>query len=399
MTKNKKIISLISLIFIVLVGISVYLVVYAFDYRSVLSPFSPGTRISNIYIGGKTAYQVEEELDTLITEWKTCDKLAIELNYQNHAYTIDIDPDIFSFNVEKSVKNIKNNEKTNYDKGTNILLVDFKEENQIATILAKHYTNLKFTDFDIEIIEKELIKKVSLLQKEIYIDLAIALNEESAKNNKVGEVKTIVLEGDRSNKLTELINRYFSEPIEIKAREQFSFNELIINLYEEYDNSLKLNFNELAKIFDYYFTNDELNRMATGVYNTILPTNFINIGKKTSNVLPYYTTSGFESCVRINFDYVVTDNQVTAINFKNIDDLTFYNPNNHAYYLEINIETDELTFQLYGPEFIYDFEINPNTEVIIDDDTGQIGYYSVVERIIKLNNKTLDKIVLAEDTY
>lgn len=402
MTKNKKIISLISLIFIVLVGISVYLVVYAFDYRSVLAPFSPGTRISNIYIGGKTANQVEEEIVSRINEWKSAEDLNIELSYQNRAYTIDIDPDIFTFNVEKSVKNIKNSEKTNYDKGINILIVDFKEENQIADILAKHYNKLKFTDYDIEIIEDELRKKVSFLHKEIYIDLAMAINEKTAKNHKVGAEVSVVIEVDRNNKLAELIDNYFSERIELKPREQFKLNEFIIGLYDEYNKENgfpKLNFNETDKIFDYYFNDDELNRIATGIYQTILPTNFINIGRDTSDVLPYYTVSGFESCVKINYEYVITSNQITNINFTSISDLTFYNPNNHAYYLDISKEENELIFQLYGPEFIYDFEIEPNTEAIIDSETGQIGYYSRVERIIKLDGEILEVIVLAEDTY
>jgi len=410
MTNNKKIVGLVSLLFLVLVMVSIYLIIYSLDYRSVITPYSQGTRISNIYISGKTSSQVEEELNKRIENWKK--NFNIELTYQNSSYIIEIDdPNIFSFNISRTISNIENGKETNYEKGINIIDVKFKKENYIDELLTEHYDELKINDFDNSFIEAKLIKKVSFLANEIYIDLGMALNEESIKDNKVGDeiqiLSGVSKEDSRYDILDELILEYFSEPIEIRARTQFSFNDYIIDKYEKYlsNNILPdINIDEINTIYNYFFYNDELNRLATGIYQTILPTNFNNIGKSISDTLPTYarenveTSNGMsliirEAAVDLHFYYDYIGKEITDIKFENNEDLTFYNPNNHSYYLLVDLIDDKFVFQLYGPTFINDYYIDSKIR------SYDSGYHSILKRVTYYNNVEIKSEVLTEDIY
>src|SRR5690554_524886 len=410
MTNNKKIVGLVSLLFLVLVMVSIYLIIYSLDYRSVITPYSQGTRISNIYISGKTSSQVEEELNKRIENWKK--NFNIELTYQNSSYIIEIDdPNIFSFNISRTISNIENGKETNYEKGINIIDVKFKKENYIDELLTEHYDELKINDFDNSFIEAKLIKKVSFLANEIYIDLGTALNEESIKDNKVGDeiqiLSGVSKEDSRYDILDELILEYFSEPIEIRARTQFSFNDYIIDKYEKYlsNNILPdINIDEINTIYNYFFYNDELNRLATGIYQTILPTNFNNIGKSISDTLPTYarenveTSNGMsliirEAAVNLHFYYNYINKKITDIKFENNEDLTFYNPNNHSYYLLVDLIDDKFVFQLYGPTFINDYYIDSKIR------SYDSGYHSILKRVTYYNNVEIKSEVLTEDIY
>lgn len=408
MTNQKKLVWLISLIFFILVIISIYLVIYVFDFRGVITPYSQGTYVSNIYIGGKTSSQVEEELNKRIDAWSK--DFYIELSFQNRSYIIKIDDrDIFDFNIEKTVQAIENGKKSDYEKGINVIIVNFKKEKQIEEILSPHYEELKSSNFNLELIETELLKRVSLLYKEIYLDLGIALDIEKAKANKVGE--EIKINSGSNNNLQKLINEYFAHPIEIKGKSDFSLNEYLIERYNTYldNNGLpNININDYEQIFNYFFNNDELNRIATGVYQTILPTNFININKSTSLTLPSYarenvaTDTGMaliirEAAIEIKYDCLFAeinhDIYITDIKFESVKDLRFYNPNYHSYYLKITYQDDKIVFQLYGPSFIYDYKILFTTK------SFNGSFESRLERVTYYKEKEISRQVLAEDYY
>lgn len=412
MTNNKKIVSLISLLFFILVAVSIYLVIYSLDYRSVLTPFSQGTYVSDIYIGGKTSSQVEDELKHRIESWKKASNFHIELGYQDRSYIIEIDdPEIFSFNLDKTISKIQNGKGSNYEKGINIIDVKFKNDNYLEELFAKHYDKLKFTDFDLSIIEAKLLKNVSFLAKEIYLDLGIALNENTAKENKVGQeirIKSgVIVTDSRYEILDDLISEYFAEVIEIKGKTQFSFNELLINQYEKYltnNNFPSINIDEVANIYNHFFTDEELNILATGFYQTILPTNFNNIEKHVSEIAPSYAKENGvkgllikEAKVEINYDPHIekrgNDYYITDIDFENIEDLNFYNPNYHSYYLKVDLINDYFLFQLYGPNFIYDYTID------YERDSYDYGHHIIIERIISYEGIEIDRKVLSEDFY
>lgn len=408
MTNQKKIVWLITLIFFILVFISIYLVIYVFDFRGVITPYSQNTYVSNIYIGGKTSSQVEEEITKRINEWK--EDFYIELSFQNRSYIINIeDSQIFDFNIEKTIQEIENGKISNYEKGINVIKVDFKKENQLEEILSDHYDELKFSDFNVDVVKTELLKRVSFLYKEIYLDLGMALDLEKAKVNKVG--KEIHINSGINNNLNKLVAEYFTHPIEIKGKSHFSLNEYLINSYNTYLENFSIpniSITDYEQIFNYFFTNDELNRIATGVYQTILPTNFVNINKSISKTLPSYARENInidtgmaliirEAAIDIKYDYIIeeinNEHFITNIKFSGEKDLSFYNPNYHSYYLKIDYRDDNLVFQLYGPSFIYDYKILFTTK------SYHGGYESRLVRVTYYKGKELNRQVLAEDYY
>ncbi|HEY8364797.1 MAG TPA: hypothetical protein VIK84_04415 [Haloplasmataceae bacterium] len=403
MSNNKKLVSLITLIFIILAGIAVYLIVYSFDYR--LTPFSKGTEVSNIYIGGKTEQQTEEELMKRVNEWKRAERI-IEVSYQNQSYTVEIDPNIFSFDIPNTIDSIQNGKKADYEKNINILKVTIVsgKENHINDKLNEILALVNYKDFDLEKVKSYILKKVTFLAKEIYVDLSMAINLDSAKLNKIQTVKSSLTGYQRYNDFNTLISRYFSEPIEIKAKSEFSLNQYILAAYKTYaQNNVipKIDIKDYHKIFQYYFNEEELNRIATGIFESIIKTNFIVERVHISKSLPSYAQLGKEAALDIELNPIVEGGKITDVEFLGIKDLIFYNPNGHSYFLKIIVNNNQLEFQLYGPDFIYSFNENIIIEEILDEIDGQLltGYFFKLERISYLRGNMVEKRTLMEDFY
>ncbi|QVK19181.1 hypothetical protein KHQ81_05635 [Mycoplasmatota bacterium] len=437
MTNNKKLVSLIFIVFILLMGVTIWLVFYSLDNNRI-TPYPDGTEVGYVYIGGKNTWQAENALRKEINKWKNAENLKIELSYQNQAYTIDVDPSIFRFDINKTIQNAIEKEKMQYDQGINVIVVDFSEGNEyyIENLLSEHYDNLKFSAFDIEIIKSEVLKNVSFLFKEIYIDLGIAVNDETAKETPIGD--PVVLIYNQAEFLKNRIEFMIKKPFEIKEQSQFSLNDFLIEIYSNEDNQIsETKLENVNEIYDLYFSEDELNIIATGIYQTILDTNFKNISKHISDKLPAFVSqAGLEANVHIGYDFTTEDrvddlNQpytmITEITFSNLKDLTFNNPNNYSYYIEVNNDVNEhnqnvLTFQLYGTPFINTYshyfavhkeilqgetlwpsnDVSPGEKELVD--AGYSGYRSIVARKTKISypgSNGLKEVnqILSEDIY
>ncbi len=430
MTNNKKLISLIFFIFLILMAVTIWLVLYSLDnYR--ITPYPSGTEVGYVYIGGKNTGQAESVLRDKINEWKNANNLTIELCYQDSAFIIDVEPDKFHFDVEKSIQNVVESRQMNYEEGINVIEVTFTEgnENYIEDILSNQYDELKFSEFDTDMIQNEVLKYVSYLYKEIYIDLGIAVDENVAKTTPVGDPIEIVY--DEADFLSNKINGIFNQEIRIEARQQFSLNEFLIEVYQQENNKIsETSVDNIDEIDNMFFLNNELNIIATGIYQTIIDTNFKNINKHISQKLPSFVQAGLEANVEIDKNYIFKDEQqeiISDVSFTSIKDLSFYNPNNQAYFITISHDVntsdqDVLVFQLYGTPFIntytHDFFIKkeipqgeiewPSHTVNPDDrilhDPGYPGYRSIVYRKTEIayprdDGKTEINTILTEDFY
>jgi len=140
-------------------AITIWLVLYSLDNNRI-RPYADGTEIGYVYIGGKNERQAEIELNEKINVWKNSENLKIEISYQDHAYAIEIDPNVFSFDVNKSISSVNDGKEMNYEKGINLINVSFSVENEnyIDDLLLEHYEKLKFSSFDIQVIKDELLK-------------------------------------------------------------------------------------------------------------------------------------------------------------------------------------------------------------------------------------------------
>ncbi|MEH7384770.1 VanW family protein [Bacillus sp. JJ1521] len=110
------------------------------------------------------------------------------------------------------------------------------------------------------------------------------------------------------------------------------------------------------------FSNEALSVIATGIYSTILSSNFEIIERHISDQFPYYATFGFEAMIE-------NENK----------DLILNNINPHEYRLVFSFEDHEFNVQLMGPD------LQQSIHVVIADEE------SFEPKIIKQFDSTLSK--------
>jgi hypothetical protein len=91
---------------------------------------------------------------------------------------------------------------------------------------------------------------------------------------------------------------------------------------------------------------DTLSLIASGIYQSILPTNFSIEERNIGNSLPKNVSPGFEA----------------KFNFDQNDDLAFSNPNKSKYFIVLAIVNRNLKVTLRGEEFPYHYKITENEQ-------------------------------------
>ncbi len=421
MTNNKKMFSLIFIIFIVLTAITILLIISTLDNNRI-TPYAEGTEVGYIYIGGKTYSQAVHALETDINNWKNADDLTIELTYQDSAFTVDLNPDVFQFDASGSINSIVEKQKMDYSTGRNVVKVSLAagQENYFNQLISSHFLDLKFHDFDINLIESQVLEEVSFLYKNIYVDLGSAVNVSTAKTTPIGNPTMLIFA--QADFLKSRIDNFIGNSFEIKAKSQFSLNDLIIGLYNQElkDNGgfTETKLDDIDNIYNYYFSQAELNVIATGIYQTILDTNFTNISKNISEKLPQFVINspGLEANSQIGYEFTTEEKMdanntrytaITNVTFDNIKDLSFYNPNDYSYYIKVKSAIDGsnnnvLSFQLYGTPFINQYSHKILNENIITS-SGAVGEHAIVTRTTKITfpkgELTSVDTILSEDIY
>lgn len=362
MTNNKKMFSFIIILFILLAAITAGIVYFAYNITK-FTPYGHNTEVGNVYIGGMIESDAKEVVENKISNWK--EEATITLVYQG--YEMELDKSKFELDLDKTFSKINDRQ--------NNLEVTIVEENYLKNILNENESIIKFNDFNIGLLEQNLLTNISSLYKTIRVDIESYVNIDTAKTNFLKEISL--------NYNDDNFDDYQSN-IEIFGNKQFSFLTMI-------------------KEKEISFTDEKLSVLSTGIYKLIIDTNFNNIQKYISLECPYYTTPGYEAMTSVEYNL----------------DLSFYNPNGNSYFIMVNYDdiNSQLKFRLYGAPFINsithendieilqpsdvywygteynNIELEENEEIIIE--AGKLGYRHRIYRII--NNQS--KILLKEDIY
>ncbi|NLG82282.1 MAG: hypothetical protein GX490_07200 [Bacilli bacterium] len=423
---NRKKLFVILVFLIIITGVIIWLVIFSMD-NNIITPYKDGTQVGYVYIGGRNTSQAENDLATAIRKWRdskyvlngeTINGPMIVLSYQDDSYRLYLDHTKFNFDVGRSIQRVQDGRQMDYAAGVNIIYVTV-EAGYIEDLI-KNDKYIKFTEFNYDALEKEVIKYVSFLFKEIYIDIGQFIDESASQENYLHQVK--INYPDASHFVTYKFNHYFGDMIEIKPKTQFSLADLIIQAFNEkpfietkYDENDRLKAYET--IINNYLTQTELSIFATGIFKTILNTNFVNIERHYSSYLPEVFTPqndyiGYEALVELDYTFYDTtrtnptthqqETYITGVTFSKLKDLTFYNPNRHSYYIKVSNAVENginvLVFSLYGPPFVNeygyvryagDFGTSNAFEIFTKVGASRNGYRTKLYRTVKYYDKDI----------
>ena len=146
---------------------------------------------------------------------------------------------------------------------------------------------------------------------------------------------------------------------------------------------------------------EDLNMLATGVYQSLMQTNFQLIERNIGRVLPDY--------VELGYDAVATPGSM---------DLQFYNPNYYSYELKLTFEARTLRVSVIGKPFPFTYQLKTTDARVVEPRKvvqfsenrrigdkqiireGKNGYFVRIYQVIyNQNNELMKEILIAEDYY
>ena len=197
---------------------------------------------------------------------------------------------------------------------SNPVLVQLEDLNPFLYSIS---ATLSTDDFIMNELEAKIITSAQMLETgshQIILEDFLADNENQF---------TILEEASISTNESEELIVLTDHSIEIGATSQFS----LLHFIEEQG---LIGFSPLS-----------LNKIATAIYQVILPTNFSIIERHISNELPDYATLGYEAKIDVE------QNQ----------DLIFSNPNKFSYFIEFEEKDGKLYVNLNGPSLLNQYVI------------------------------------------
>lgn len=280
----------------------------ALAYDSVINrsdEFAEGTTIGSVSVAGKTRNEAMKMVDEQLTDYLNETKITLKYKEKSEAFDLGL----FHFDVENSVSKAKHG--------------------QVNSVIVK-----------LDTIEDVLISLSPSILDDIHLDEVQAAILNYAENLEPGNYEirldpyltgagsetTIAESVIKSQFVENELDLFTGKSIEIPATSQFSL--------------LKYVEDEIGAV-----SQGSLSKIATAIYDVILPTNFDIIERHISSELPAYASLGFEA--------------KADIDLKN--DLVFSNPNEFSYFIEFENKNDSLYVSLKGPEFL-------NKYVIISED-------------------------------
>ncbi|MFS0822526.1 G5 domain-containing protein [Bacillus sp. 1P02SD] len=274
--------------------------------------------------------------------------------------------EMFSFNILESINTAVN--------GTqNLLLTGIKDEN-FEKVLNE------FSSIDINTVE---------LENELLLS-ASTLHPGEIEINLMQFVKV-----DENNVVSQSVIRNLKDESEIvKWVKEFG----LLNLPANKPFSLLTFLSESGTTSNY--SNEALSVIATGIYSTVLSSNFEIIERHISAQLPYYATFGNEALIE-----------------KEKKDLMIYNVNPYEYKLLFSLKNHEFSVELIGPEIQTSINVKiedvesiepkiikqydstlPKGEMVIKQ-KGTAGQFGKIYRIIQKVGEVDEKVKIAEDYY
>ncbi|MDR7077913.1 hypothetical protein J2Y03_002939 [Neobacillus niacini] len=275
--------------------------------------YSVGTTIGSIDISGKSESETISLLEEKYVEWVKNTKF--ELQYSEKIVPFDVN--LFSFDAAQSVYSIKDGQ--NNTVSMNIDIMPVQDQFQ-----------LQFPQLDVNVLEltklkTDLTNTASKFESGSFIfnlNKDYLLADASNKDNVIS--KAIVLLTEVPNDLEAFVT---ANP-EMQIAEGATFSLLDFAKQKKIESS------------------SSLSLIATGIYQSILPTNFKIMERSISNALPMFTAVGFEA----------------KANVADGSDLIIGNPNTTPYTVELKLDNNHLIVTLKGEKFLYDYKISKKDE-------------------------------------
>jgi hypothetical protein len=326
--------------------------------------FQENTWIGPIDISGLEKTEANQLLATKVTEWQA--NSSIQLSFMEVNGSLPLENIIFR--IEESVQNAKDSTRNEV-----IINIDDSTLHHAITSMAPTLSENKV---DIDLLKRDIITKVSTLQMgTIEISLGDFLNIPIEENQIVHRITIPITNEDLQN---------IGATLMIEPKGTFSV----------------LSFLEKQGLSELDPTNIDL--LSSGIYQSILSTNFEILERHIGVQLPENISLGYEAKVDSKLKW----------------DLSFYNPNEEIYKIEMYSDGTFLVFEVVGVPFLYEYKImqedlqvydpkiikqfSPLLEPgqLITKKAGQKGYYVEVFRLI-LNEtgKIMKKQLLAKDFY
>ena len=250
--------------------------------------YSEGTTVGSIDVSGKTESETISLLEEKYVEWVKNTKF--ELQYSEKIVPFDIN--LFSFDATQSVYSIKDGQNNTVSMTIDIMPVQDQVQLQ--------FPQLDANELELTKLKTDLTNTASKFEPGSYIfnlnkDYLIA--DASNKDNVIS--KAIVKLTEVPNDLEAIVT---ANP-EMQIAEGATFSLLDFAKQQKIESS------------------SSLSLIATGIYQSILPTNFKIMERNISSALPNYTAVGFEA----------------KVNVADGADLIIVNPNTTPYTVELKI--------------------------------------------------------------
>jgi hypothetical protein len=326
--------------------------------------FSDNTWIGPINASGLNKEEVKQQLLTKVSEWQT--HSSVQLSFKETYELIPIEDIIFK--VDESVQVAK-------DSKNSELLIDI-DDASIQNVLISISPTFEDNKVDIAMLKRHLITEVSSLQvKAIDINVEDFLSIPEVEGQIVHSISIPVINDDIQN---------IGATLKIEPNGTFSLLSFLeIQGLTELDPSI-------------------INLVSSGIYQAILRTNFEILERHIGSELPEYIGLGYEAKVDANLKW----------------DLSFYNPNDDNYKIEIYSDGKSLKFDVIGVSFLYEHTVmqeglqifnpktikqyNPLLELGQSKITknGQKGFYIEVSRLIlDETGKLVEQQLVSKDYY
>jgi hypothetical protein len=330
--------------------------------------FSEGTTVGVVDVSGKTETEAISLLEEKYVDWVKNTK--VELQYSE--ITVPLDVNLFHFDSAQTVTSIKDGQQN-----PAIVTIDLLQVGEQVQIL--------FPQIDTNILEltkltADLNKTASQFSNGSFsfnLSTDYLLVDAGNKDAVISEISVELK--NMPNDFQSVIEA--NPEIMIEKENKFSLLEFAAN--QKIENSSILSI------------------IATGMYQAILPTNFLIDERNISNALPDYALLGMEAKVNVA---------------KGLD-LVVSNPNKAAFKVELRLENKKLFVTLKGEMLLYEYEISKKDEQALIPKTvvqysplvqsgkvqvqseGADGKIIKVYRNVYQNNQLIKNELISEDYY
>jgi hypothetical protein len=326
--------------------------------------FPENTWIGPINVSGLEKTEASQQITAKVTEWQTSSSIQLSFREVNESFPLEN----IHFNIEESVQAAKDSTK-------NEVLIKI-EDSSLQALLKALSSTLSENKVDVDTLKREIITKVSTLQTgTTNINVEDFLSVPILKEQVVHTVTIPIINDDLKNIGASLI---------VEPQTAFSLLSFLEKQgLTELDSSI-------------------IDLVSSGIYQAILPTNFEILERHISAELPKNISLGYEAKVDSKLKW----------------DLTFYNPNEVNYKIEIYSDGQLLKFDVVGVPFLYEYRIMQEGIQLFDPKTikqyspllepglskitksGQKGSYLEISRlIIDETGKVLEHQLVSKDYY